>query len=273
MRKQLFLLAAAAFALTIAPALAADLAPKPVYKAPPAPVAPVYTWTGLYVGANAGYSWGPWDASSNQQLFATEVFTDRAKVNGALGGLQAGYNQQYGQWLLGLEADIQITGERDKHTWTDPGSNCLLDDVLIPPTCGGGPASVSHEWKFPWFGTLRARGGLLATPNWLLYATGGLAYGESDYDFSFSQPGAGRAQTISSHVTKAGWTAGGGVETLFASNWSAKLEYLYLDLGTHAVDTRDVDGAPLHIEHRVRDHILRLGLNYHFNAAPVVARY
>ena len=65
--------------------------------------------------------------------------------------------------------------------------------------------------------------------------------------------------------TRVGWTAGAGVENAFWQNWSAKLEYLYVDLGTHSIDTVDVDGAPFHVEHKVRNHILRLGVNYKFN--------
>jgi outer membrane immunogenic protein len=95
--------------------------------------------------------------------------------------------------------------------------------------------------------------------------TGGLAVGESKYEMSFSQPGAGRFYSLSSNETRVGWTVGGGIETAFANNWSAKLEYLYIDLGTHSIDTVDVDGAPFHVEHEVRDHILRVGLNYKFN--------
>ena len=95
--------------------------------------------------------------------------------------------------------------------------------------------------------------------------TGGLAVGESKYEMTFPQPGAGRFYSLSNNQTKVGWTAGAGVETAFANNWSAKLEYLYLDLGTHSIDTVDVDGVPFHVEHKVRDHILRVGLNYKFN--------
>jgi outer membrane immunogenic protein len=278
--KRLLLASVAGVALMVgAPADAADLGVRPTYKAPPpvaAPV-PVFSWTGFYIGANVGYSWGKWAASSNQRLFAFESFSNEPDVDGWLGGLQAGYNFQSGQWVLGLEGDIQITGEKRTHSWTDPGTNCNQDQDLIPPQCNAGPAFVSHEWRLPWFGTLRGRAGVLAAPTWLLYVTGGLAFGESKYDFAFSQPGAGLFQAFSNSVTKAGWTVGGGLEAAIGYGWTAKLEYLFIDLGTQSINTVDLDGNPLNIEHKIRDNIVRVGLNYRFGLGkgkgPVVASY
>ena len=237
----------------------------------PAPVAIPYNWTGFYVGVNAGYTWGPWDASSNQIIFDPSASHD-AKVNGGLVGLQAGYNWQSGAWVYGLEGDIQITGAKDTDAWTAPGAPPIvvpapgLEDFLPGPP-GGGPMSFTHEWKFPWFGTLRGRLGFLPAERWLLYVTGGLAVGETKYNMTFSQPAAVRPfnpYSLSDDVTRVGWTVGAGVETAFANNWSAKLEYLYVDLGTRSIDTFDVDGAPFHVEYRIRNNIVRVGLNYKF---------
>src|SRR5215472_7691373 len=132
-----------------AAASAADLdrpAPTPVYtKAQPLPPP---TWTGFYVGGNVGYSWGPWGSASNQKIFNFESTTASPKVDGVIGGLQAGYNWQYNpQWVFGLEADIQITGEKAKQSWGDP-------ELPVPQVCGvecdndfvprfGGPASLA----------------------------------------------------------------------------------------------------------------------------------
>lgn len=231
-----------------------------------------YNWTGFYVGVNAGCTWGPWDASSNQIIFDPSATHD-AKVNGALGGLQAGYNWQAGGWVYGLEGDIQITGAKDTDAWTAPGvppppppqtgPGPILDFLRGP--AGGGPMSFTHEWKFPWFGTLRGRLGVLPAERWLLYVTGGLAFGEAKYNMTFSEPGAPRLfnpYSLSDSVTRVGWTVGAGVETAFANNWSAKLEYLYVDLGTRSIDTLDVDGAPFHVEYKIRNNIVRAGLNY-----------
>ena len=243
-------------------------------KAPVAPPIVPYSWTGFYVGVNAGYTWGPWNASSSQVIFDPST-THSPNVNGGLVGLQAGYNWQSGPWVYGLEGDIQITGAKDSDAWTAPGApapppppppnNPLADFLPGPP--GGGPMSFTHEWKFPWFGTLRGRLGFLPAERWLLYVTGGLAFGEAEYNMTFSQPGAVRLLNpyfLSDSVTRVGWTVGAGVETAFANNWSAKLEYLYVDLGTRSIDTVDVDGAPFHVEYTIRNNIVRAGLNYKF---------
>lgn len=177
---------------------------------------------------------GPWGASSNQIIFDPST-THNPKVDGWLAGLQAGFNWQSGAWVYGIGDDIQITGAK--------------------------------EWKFPWFGTLRGRLGFLPTDRWLLYVTGGLAVGEAKYNMTFSQPGAVRLfnpYSLSDDVTRAGWTVGGGVETALDNNWSAKLEYLYVDLGTRSIDAFDVDGAPFHVEYKIRSNIVRVGLNYKF---------
>ena len=144
---------------------------------------------------NAGYTWGPWDASSNQIIFDLSATHD-AKVNGGLVGLQAGYNWQSGAWVYGLEGDIQITGAKDTDAWTAPGAPApppTAPNDFLPGPAGGGPMSFTHEWKFPWFGTLRARLGVLPAERWLLYVMGGLAVGEAEYNMTFSQPGATRS--------------------------------------------------------------------------------
>lgn len=101
-------------------------------------------------------------------------------------------------------------------------------------------------------------------PMLLLYVTGGLAVGEAKYDMTFSQPGAGRSYALSDSTTRVGFAVGGGFEKAIDNHWSVKAEYLYVDLGTRSIDTVDVDGAPFHVEYKIRDHIARLGLNYKF---------
>jgi outer membrane immunogenic protein len=256
------------------------------FKAPPLPP-PSCTWCGFYVGGNVGYSWGQWDASSNQGIFNFESTTASPRLDGWLGGFQAGYNWQLpSPWVFGLEGDIQATGEKDPQSWTDPGvaapapgvcppgffgtpPNCFENTAFVPQRPGTGPATLNSAWNFPWFGTVRGRVGF--TPDverrWMLYATGGLAFGESDYSFSWSNPGgaAGRqSYSLSNNQTLWGWVVGGGVEAVLSGRWTAKLEYLYLDLGTQSINTVDIDGAPFSVNNAVHDQILRVGVNYHF---------
>jgi outer membrane immunogenic protein len=162
-------------------ASAADL-PHPSYYTAPAPLS-AYSWTGPYLGGNLGYEWG---STSNNPT----------RPSGFAGGVQGGYNWQTGQFVLGGEADIQLSG---------------ASDTFAP-------------WKFsnPWFGTLRGRAGY-AISNFLIYGTAGVAFGELQGE----TPG-----LLSESHTNVGWTAGVGAEAGFAANWSVKVEYLFVDLAS-----------------------------------------
>ena len=199
----------AAFALLAAAgaAQAADLN-RGYYKAPAAYAPPpVYSWMGPYIGLNLGYQWG-------------DVTHNPAEPSGFAGGLQIGHNWQMGQFVYGLETDIQLSGADDKFA----------------------------GWKFsnPWFGTARGRVGY-AFNNVLLYGTGGLAFGSI------------KAETfgLSESHTSAGWTAGVGAEIALTRNWSAKVEYLYVDLSDK---TFTLTGAPNGYEFST----VRVGVNYRF---------
>jgi outer membrane immunogenic protein len=114
----------------------------------------------------------------------------------------------------------------------------------------------------PWFGTARSRLGYLVAPTMLLYATAGLAYGQVKSDYLLNIQGVAPA-SVHFKDAKAGWTAGAGVEFAWASNWSSKLEYLYMDLGTNEVSL-SAAGVTLAVNRRFADHIVRFGLNYRF---------
>ena len=205
-----------------------------------------------------------------------------------LGGVQAGFNWRAApQWLFGIEADIQATDEKARQTWIDPGlpntlppppPPIIIEDFVPRP---GGPANLSHEWKFPWFGTVRLRAGYNPTPDWLLFITGGLAYGRTEYNFSFAQPGAANnfppsptTYALRQSSTDIGYAVGVGGEYKLNRNWSVKGEYLFVDLGTRTINTFDIDGVPFRASYSVRDHIGRVGVNYTFDwGGPVVARY
>jgi outer membrane immunogenic protein len=249
-------------------AFAADLPPRTYAKAPA--VAPVSNWSGLYVGGNLGYGWGsgntdfsfPGDLGFNNTTLG-------ARSSGVIGGAQLGYNWQIGSVVTGLEADIQGSGIK--------GSARALG---IPTFVSVFPfeSSLSSEPKLSWFGTVRGRLGVTVTPELLLYGTGGLAYGRVDASANFFASGEDfngnpfQAQAPASvSKTKVGWTAGAGAEWMFARNWSAKLEYLYVDLGSESAIGDVAANVPIEPGLKVgytwhtRENIARVGVNYHFN--------
>ena len=283
--KRASLAVVSALMLTVPAAQAADMA----LKAPPPPV-PVCNWCGWYVGVNAGANW---NGNSVQTIgtpgFAAATFGNEAVVGAGLatttvgnhrasfiGGAQIGYNYQLTNSVIGWEADIQGLANH--------GSTTVLGASAVPgfPTEAFTSASTVSK-NVNWLGTVRGRFGFLANPNLLLYATGGLAYGgvkanttivQSD---SGIQPGnvtATYAGTASTSTTRVGWTVGVGGEWMLAGNWSAKIEYLYYDLGKVSYGTSLVANAagfatPTWVVNtlsstRFNGSIARVGLDYHF---------
>ena len=152
-------------------ASAADMA----LKAPPLP-APVYSWTGWYVGLNLGGSFGKAADTSTFGAGPTVFSSTSSRLDGVIGGGQIGYNwQANSNWLLGLEADIQGSSERGTAT-SSVGIAGLCGVIAVFPCTTLG--TLVDQEKLPWFGTVRGRVGVLASPTWLFYVTGGLAYGE-----------------------------------------------------------------------------------------------
>jgi outer membrane immunogenic protein len=256
-------------------AFAADLAARPYTKAP-VYVDPGYNWTGFYIGGNIGYSWGrSRDDSTLTNGAGTVLFvtSDRSNLDGVVGGGQIGYNWQMQNWLWGLEADIQGTGERGSRAFTCPTGVCTppFGVLAVFP----GPAvPVALDQKLEWFGTVRGRVGVLATPKVLFYATGGLAYGEVKTSETIGLVPA----SFSNSDIKVGYTVGVGVEGVIGGNWTAKLEYLYVDLGrvsgSFLTTIPALGGGFLtsNYSSRITDNVLRVGLNYKFGG-PVMARY
>jgi len=220
MKTRLFGLLAAT-ALTIAgvsAASAADLpsrvAPAPVF----APV-PVFTWTGFYVGVNAGYGWNNGDDATSVFVPAGAVGVgsvpgtitfDDDNGDGFVGGGQIGYNYQIGSFVVGLEADLQ---------WADLGGS--NGTAAFPAQWGlyaFEPAGVAGG--LDWFGTVRARVGV-AFDRALIYATGGFAYGGSDDDNDFFS---------NNDDVRTGWALGAGVEYAFTNNLTAGIEGLWVNL-------------------------------------------
>ena len=269
-------------------ASAADLAVRPYTKAPPAMVE-VWNWTGFYIGGNGGYSWGRSNTDVTYFNTATgalilpppgSITASRFDMNGGIAGGQAGYNWQVGNWVLGIEADIQWSGERGSALYrcgaTATGGVCLPGLTFLPPGATG--TTLALDQKLEWFGTVRGRAGVVVTPRVLLYGTGGLAYGsiKSTGFLSGFNPNGGTVTSVGSNTdTRFGWTVGAGAEAMITGNWTAKLEYLYMDLGRFNAGTFSL--APLSpisatVSSKFTDHIVRAGINYKFGG-PVVAKY
>jgi outer membrane immunogenic protein len=215
---------AAALLLIAAPLAvqAADLPPQP-YKAPAyvAPEPAYATWSGFYVGVNAGYGFGKSDWTDPAESLSPKGF---------VAGGTFGYNLQTGTWVWGLEGDIDYSSMKDS------------DDACAAGTC---------ETKASWLGTARLRVGYAGWNNFLPYITGGAA-------------GAGLKASSnlgSESKMKIGWTAGAGLEYAFMSNWSAKLEYLYADLGSFDCGSCSASGSD---SVSFKANLVRGGINYRF---------
>ena len=222
MKTRLILAGIAAVMTAPLAAQAADL-PQP-YKARPGIVEPAYAnWTGFYVGINGGYGWG----SSKWDIPAVNP-----KPSGGLAGGTIGYNFQTGQWVWGVEADLDWSGMKDSIA------------------CGAGTCETKNDW----LGTARARLGYAGWNNWLPYLTAGAAFGDVKADNST------RGTTASK--TQLGWTAGAGIEYAIRSNWSVKVEYLYADLGKFDCGTSCSAVVPDNVTYTTN--IVRAGVNYRF---------
>jgi outer membrane immunogenic protein len=143
---------------------------------------------------------------------------------GGLGGVQGGYNLQTGPWVVGFVADFDYRRARGKMS---PAVLDIFGD------------SLTYSTNQDWFGTVRGRIGISPTNSWLLYATGGLAYGKVDHSITQTDATIGGPvpRSFSGGATKAGWTVGGGAEYALSKNWSIGAEYLYVDLGSDTVAT------------------------------------
>jgi outer membrane immunogenic protein len=246
-----------------------------------APILVAWTWAGPYLGGTVGYSWGKSttdtifsDPASGAQLFATN--TSR-KLDGLIGGAQAGYNWVAGNVLAGVEADLNYSGQRARLKAVCPGEVCnpALVGVINDPSV---LASSDQGQKLEWFATLRGRLGATVTPGALAYVTGGLAVGEimtAGTVFGFDADGNPVNTIVSSHNTKAGWTVGGGIEGRLAGNWTAKLEYLYLELGSVSTVPTPAANSTVAVafNSRVTDNIVRAGINYKFDPNEIWANY
>ena len=214
-----------------------------------APVAVVQqAWTGWYAGLSGGYGRG-----YSRQRDDTPYDSQPYRIEGGLVGGTLGANWQTGSLVLGAETDLS-------YSWIK-GSTIGFDPVF--DVCGG--VVPRCETTIRALGTLRGRVGV-AWGSLLGYLTGGLAYANLH-----GKEGDGPAGGVFGSGSKwvVGWTAGAGLEGIIAPNWSAKIEYLYVDLGTHNVFIDDVFGVPFPERLSVMTHIVRVGINHRF-AGPIV---
>ncbi|MEP9379389.1 outer membrane protein [Aquabacter sp. CN5-332] len=230
------LLSGVALLVMSIPAVAADLARYPV-KAPPPVVVPIFSWTGFYIGGNVGWAWLNNDLTVSPAFGIPPTSLSVGDANGFTGGLQAGYNWQFANnVVLGIEADVN---------WADLGSNSVAIVPFGPFAAGLTDASLNV------FGTVRARLGY-AFDRVLPYITGGLAWGRSDY---------GSIYGVDTSETNWGWTIGGGVEYAFTNNWTAKIEYQYIDLDGSSYTIPSTLGS-ISADNQLS--VLKVGVNYKF---------
>lgn len=216
-------------------AQAADLGP---YVPPPAPV-PVWTWTGAYAGLHVGTLDGDAEgtAVAPGDIGSQDLTAD---PNGVLGGIQAGYNFQFGSFVLGAEGDVSF-GD--------------IDDVIYPEMFGAFPTRIEAEMD--WMATIRGRLGW-AWDRTLFYATGGVAW--TDLDVTAD---AGADGSDSDSASMFGWTVGGGVEHALTDSISMKAEYLYADFGREDLDF-NFDGFEVSSDADLETHTFRVGVNWLF---------
>ena len=255
MYRRLLLASVGAIALA-GTAFAADLpvhAPPPVY----VPPAPIFTWTGFYLGGHIGYAWG-----TNNSTF-TDAFGDYASFgrnsDGAVGGGHIGYNLQFNQFVIGLEGDVDgsaINESVSRLVLLDAASG---DGLLFPINAG-----VSYGLQ----ASIRGRVGY-AWDRVLIYATGGVAFAELN----------AHLQTIlgydSVSNTRTGWTIGGGIEYAISNNWSVRAEYRYAQFGHSTLVGNSFFGIEsgllgANLSRTVNENRVNVGFSYKFELVPVV---
>src|SRR5262245_7714759 len=235
-------------------------------------VTAAYGWTGCYLGANAGWIGGaerivtrpgpgqsigpPSGLPPGDAALLTHSYSSQ-EAAGFTGGGQIGCNWQRAgsAFVFGVEADLNGAGLSESRLAAYPG-------LLLPDTAINVPAHSETVTKsLDWYSTLRGRAGL-SWDRWLGYVTAGLAVGHLESSFEASLgPFAG-----SDSRTRYGWVAGGGLEYALGKNWSAKVEYLYLDFGTYSytVPHTVVDNRFSSVDVDAQEHVVRAGLNYRF---------
>jgi outer membrane immunogenic protein len=220
-------------------AAAADLGGAPPRGVEPVPYAPppMFSWTGLYVGAHVGYGWSDVDW---QYALSPGISTSHSG-NGWLGGVQIGYNMQVRQFVFGVEADL---------------SSASLDGGT---PCPNAAFDCSHSMN--WLASIRGRAGAAINGNrTLLYVTGGGAW--ADVDYAATDAASGNLFGTGFSQRHVGWVAGGGIEHMLTPNLSARVEYLYYSFDSVTAPAGTLGAGPAGID--LNTQTVRFGLNYKF---------
>jgi outer membrane immunogenic protein len=295
--------------LALAGTSAATAADMPL-KAPAPAVVEAFSWTGFYVGLNAGYFWGHGDQGfviddslgryytfgGGQGLNIAQVMfvgNQSLKNDGFTGGGQIGYNHQIGPWVLGWEADLE---------WFNPSASSTRQSFLpFPAFALPGPVPVPFQitdtTSGDWLSTFRFRAGIRPFNNLMIYGTAGGAVAHVNFSSSYAdgttcppQISCALRANISTSQNAWGFAGGGGAEWMFARNWSFKAEWLIVsvkgsDVATAAFPTAGVIPATcpptaggfcsiFHYRPTFIENIVRVGVNYHFDwSGPVVAKF
>jgi outer membrane immunogenic protein len=270
----------------VTPASAADVTLPRTTKARPIAqplVSPVFNWTGFYIGGNVGYGWSHSDYTNDITGTLNGIqrsVTNSGSINGqgGFGGGQIGFNYQFlGGWVAGIEADIDAA-----HIASSTSACFTGVGPITTAVCG------TRDTRLDDFGTLRGRLGY-AFNNWLVYGTGGWAWGHGSNTIGITClgpacPGASALPPTSPtpasvDVSPNGWAAGGGVEWSFLPNWTLRAEYLHLQFDGVTED-RSITGTRFpvvittHVVTDTRVDVVRVGINYLFNwGSPPPARY
>jgi outer membrane immunogenic protein len=215
----------------------ASAADMPV-KAARAPVFTAYNWSGIYFGGNIGYATGRSSWTDDPTLTGADLGSHR--LNNAIFGGQIGVNLQVTAWVVGVEADMNWGSLKGAHV------DQFLSDL---------------NTKTKSLGTASARLGYAFDMS-LLYLKIGAAWGQFNYDDFVTAGGALNGQ---GSATRAGYVIGGGWEYAFAANWSAKIEYNYIDFGTKTITFNGGVAAPFVQGITERFHVVKAGVNYHLN--------
>jgi outer membrane immunogenic protein len=196
-----------------------------------------YRWTGLYLGANAGYGWARSETLEDCQDCTDPISQlGTFKIKGFIGGGQLGFNYQINSLVLGAEADMNYAN-------AETSGIALVNGYV-------------QDIRYHWLSTVRGRMGYAADRT-LFYVTGGAAFANI-YHASFDGEGARES------TTRSGWTFGGGIEHALADHWSIKLEYLYADFGTTVLHGTFNPPRPIYFDYQDRMHMVRVGVNYRF---------